>query len=171
MHEERLRQLRRVVAAAPADRFEMRRFCTAGQPCGTAYCAAGWAALDPWFQKETPMSDYFDLVDHEQGTLVLANDNRNCFRGLATIFDLDGIESKELFGACLPSGCKVFPAAVIANIDRLLRGEATIPYAEGEGYIPFEDEEELDEGDEDEEELDEGDEEEEEDVDEDNDDL
>jgi hypothetical protein len=167
MHEERLRQLRRVVAAAPEDRFEMRRFCTADQRCGTAYCAAGWAALDPWFQKETPMSDYFDLVDHEQGTLVLANDNRNCFRGLATIFDLDGIETKELFGACLPSGCKVSQAAVIANIDRLLQGEATMPYAEGEGYIPFEDEEELDEGDEDEEE----DNKDEEDQDKDDDDL
>jgi hypothetical protein len=161
MHEERLRQLRRVVAAAPADLFVMDRFCTMNQPCGTAYCAAGWAALDPWFQKETPMSDYFDLVDHEQGTLVLANVSRNCFRGLATIFDLDGIESKELFGADLPLGCKVSQAAVIANIDRLLRGEATIPYAEGEGYIPFEDEEELDDGDEDEEEEDDKDEDEE----------
>jgi hypothetical protein len=167
MHVERLRQLRRVVTAAPADRFDMRRFCTVGRSCGTAYCAVGWAALDPWFQKETPMSDYFDLMDHEQGTLVLANDNRNCFRGLATIFDLDRFETEILFGTGLQFGRKVSQAAVIANIDRLLQGEETIPYAEGEGYIPFEDEEELDEGDEDEEE----DNKDEEDQDQDNDDL
>lgn len=152
MHEERLRQLRRVVAAAPADRFVMDRFCTVGLPCGTAYCAAGWAALDPWMQKETPMLDYFALVSFDPETLVAPRGLRDGFHGLSTVFDLKSAETEKLFGGDLPSGCKVSQAAVIANIDRLLQGEATIPYAEGEGYIPFEDEEELDEGDEDEEE-------------------
>jgi hypothetical protein len=161
MHEERLRQLRRVVAAAPADRFVMDRFCTAGQPCGTAYCAAGWAVLDPWIQKETPMLEYFTVEDFDQETLVVPRGPRGGFHGLSTVFDLKSAEADDLFGAYLPSGCKVSQAAVIANIDRLLQGEATIPYAEGEGYIPFEDEEELDDGDEDEEEEDDKDEEEE----------
>jgi hypothetical protein len=165
MHEERLRQLRRVVTAAPADRFVMDRFCRASQPCGTAYCAAGWAVLDPWFQKETPMLDYFEMCNFNNETVVISYDPVTCFRGLATIFDLDHIETEALFGANLSEGCKVFPAAVIANIDRLLQGEATIPYAEGEGYIPFEDEEELDEGDEDEEEDDKDKDEEEDDED------
>jgi hypothetical protein len=138
-----------------------------GQPCGTTYCAAGWAALDPWFQKETPMLDYFALVSFDKETLVVPRDLRDGFHGLSTVFNIESADTEKLFGGCLPIGCQVSQAAVIANIDRLLHSEETIPYAEGEGYIPFEDEEELDEGDEDEEE-DEG---EEEDVDEDNDDL
>jgi hypothetical protein len=165
MHEERLQQLRRVVAAAPADRFVMDRFCTVGLPCGTAYCAAGWAVLDPWFQKETPMLGCFELASRDQETMVKAYDGRTCFRELASVFDLDCIETEVLFGAGLPVDCKVSQVAVIANIDRLLRGEETIPYAEGEGYIPFEDEEELDDGDEDEEEDDEDKDEEEDDED------
>jgi hypothetical protein len=98
MHEERLRQLRRVVAAAPADRFVMDRFCTAGQPCGTAYCAAGWAALDPWMQKETPMLKYFALEDFDQETLVVPRDLRDGFQGLSTVFDLKSAETENCSG-------------------------------------------------------------------------
>ena len=53
---ERLTQLRRVVVEAAPDRFDMRSF-SADTPCGTAYCAAGWAAIDPWFREHTHINE------------------------------------------------------------------------------------------------------------------
>jgi len=45
-NEELLRRLREVIAEVPDDRLHMRRLVEVSE-CGTAFCAAGWAAIDP----------------------------------------------------------------------------------------------------------------------------
>ena len=64
MNIERLQQLRRVVKAAPEDLWDMSGF-NSHTDCGTAHCAAGWAALDPWFQEKTEILSIFDALNDE----------------------------------------------------------------------------------------------------------
>lgn len=53
---EALKQLKRVVKAAPAERLHMRAVMEKAE-CGTAYCAAGWAAQDKWFEDNTEITN------------------------------------------------------------------------------------------------------------------
>lgn len=74
MNREALEQLRRVLLNVPLEKFDMGTFGdfdTKG--CCTAACAAGWAGLDPWFQKRGFVSDnlsfsrcreFFDLAPY-----------------------------------------------------------------------------------------------------------
>lgn len=47
---ERLKQLRRVVAAVPRRRFDLN-IIARKSGCGTVGCAFGHAGLDPWFRR------------------------------------------------------------------------------------------------------------------------
>jgi hypothetical protein len=127
MKRERLEQLRRVVLAAPADRFHMRTWCEKS-PCGTAYCAAGWAAIDPWFQDNTEIGEVLDV--NYDGMIFT-----HCFNvtyKLSRIFDISSDDSDRLFGAWLspdysdPHG--VTREDVVENIDRILAGKPAISY-------------------------------------------
>jgi hypothetical protein len=128
MHVERLQQLRRVVAEAPAERFDMAWICRRDHACGTAYCAAGWAVLNPWFQQETPILDHFMILYKSDRAIVTTKNPDGAFPGLAQVFGLELTDARDLFGGNLYSGSEVSQSEVIANIDRLLNGKRTIRY-------------------------------------------
>lgn len=114
MNREALIQLRRVVQDAPDERFDMRYF-ERDTECGTVHCAAGWAAVDPWFQENCPIPS-------------IGKAGRWC--AISETFGLSIYQSSILFsvdmlGEAYPDVSK---RAVIANIDRLLAGENPIPY-------------------------------------------
>jgi hypothetical protein len=116
---ERLRQLRRVVAAAPDDeRFDMR-FIDKEKGCGTAHCAYGWARVDPWFLEKTEIR----AMDY------LASPGE---------FDLSPRNVEWLFDPPI-TGLTTGPtmkALVLANIDRLIAGQPAIPYPVEIGSTP-----------------------------------
>lgn len=128
MHKERLKELRRVVEAAPEERFEMKHFCTEAS-CGTAYCAAGWAAIDPWFQENTEILDIFDISIDDDGAYVEEKDDGATFEYLAEMFDISPQDTTNLFGGNLFRYSKTVPKGlVLKNIDSLLKGRKTSQY-------------------------------------------
>jgi hypothetical protein len=126
--EERLRQLLRVVEAAPDERFNMIDF-SLDVECGTAYCAAGWAALDPWFRENTPIGEVLRVLETDGGP-VLVQEIFLVFPALADIFGLDQDNADALFGASLALGDVVEKSAVVENIRSLLNGGEAWPYKE-----------------------------------------
>lgn len=126
---ERLKQLRRVVEAAPEDRLHMRTFCEQAE-CGTAYCAAGWAAIDPWFRENTEIEGVFEYAD--DGHLFTGFGVWDVFDPLADIFGISRLAAGCLFGygmSVTDEPHAVTKAEVLANIDRLLRGLPAERYA------------------------------------------
>jgi hypothetical protein len=121
---ECLRQLRRVVEEAPADRFDMRDFCLPTS-CGTAYCAAGWAAIDPWFRANTRIGEWFR---GDAGDLLYIHPNARF--GLQEIFGLEETATKRLFALGVDCWAPAMKRAVLANIDRLLAGKRARSYAD-----------------------------------------
>ncbi len=135
MNEQAMRELRRVVEAAPEDRLHMRSFCETAA-CGTARCAAGWAAIDSWFRENTQINKY--LVVCNEGTVYatgcVGDDGvwRGTIAGLATIFDIDREDARYLFGGDLDIGAAehaVTKDEVLWNIDEMLAGREALPYA------------------------------------------
>jgi hypothetical protein len=128
---KRLVQLRRVVEAAPEDRLHMRTWCESAA-CGTAYCAAGWAAIDPWFREHTEIETIFNVWDSEDGeVMVHAVADRNVCHDLAHFFGIDEDDANNLFAAFAHRGMDphaISRAEVLGNIDALLEGGVTEPY-------------------------------------------
>jgi hypothetical protein len=125
---ERLTQLRRVIEEAPEDRLHMRAYSERAR-CGTAYCAAGWAAIDPWFQKNTEINETLKVTP--EGRIFIADGVWNEFDDFADIFGIDPDDSQALFGADPSKNLgphAVSKAQVLDNIDRLLRGEPATVY-------------------------------------------
>lgn len=123
---ERLQQLRRVVEAAPDDRLHMRAWSERAE-CGTAYCAAGWAALDPWFQENTPILGVFEITETK-----MVESLGNSSIDLADLFGITSRDASALFATY--SLCGIGPhaiskAEVLANIDRLIAGDSAKRYA------------------------------------------
>lgn len=135
---EALQQLRRVVENAPEDLLHMRRVVDPS-PCGTARCALGWCLVDPWFQKNTELRNYAAWADD---TFPPAN--------LEAIFGAEPEEIDHVFAGSINTyadGHAVSKAEVLWNIDRLMAGEETRPYAATdpddakdypEAYVPHE---------------------------------
>jgi hypothetical protein len=147
---EALQQLRRVMEAAPDDRIHMNSFSERAA-CGTAYCAAGWAAVDPWFQQNTAIPEIFAV--NEDGTL--SQRIGDAFGALANVFDIYNDEADILFAA--ESGDiddhAITKAEVINNIDALIAGGEpevydAILYARDDEDDEWEDEDVDDEEDE-----------------------
>jgi hypothetical protein len=114
--DERLRQLRRVVLAAPENLFNMNSI-----KCGTAMCAAGWAASDPWF-----IDRGLRMVSSEvnRTRITIADDIfLDTFGALAEFFGIDTEDADILFAA---DACSDTPPIskleVIDNIDLMLDG-------------------------------------------------
>jgi hypothetical protein len=147
-HEERLRQLDRVVAEARDDRLHMNRFCDPAAACGTAFCAAGLAAIDPWFRAETPIGETFRVVETPAGPILhyVADDGTvyddphaldsdpgfRFERRLAALFGITPRDANRLFGLGLDLKADphaVTKAAVRDNIRLLLEGEHARAYA------------------------------------------
>lgn len=124
---ERLKQLHRVVSDAPDDLFHMPTWSMC-LPCGTAHCALGWAALDPWFLENTEIGGLF-AEPSEDGYFTSCVTTTGA--DLAKLFDIERNDSNNLF--CYDSGSTgrmVEKQRVLDNIDRILRGEKTVPYWE-----------------------------------------
>ena len=123
---KRLKQLRRVVDAAPDDRLHMRSFCEQAE-CGTAYCAAGWAAIDPWFRKNTGISNLFAV-----SKLGIVMPLHQCDDGtLGELFGLSDVDAYHLFA--FGQNERIGPhditkPEVVANIDRLIAGQNAVKY-------------------------------------------
>ena len=117
---ERLLQLRRVVLAAPESRFDMNHF-----RCGTAMCAAGWAASDPWFtERGLHLAGEGDAV-----AIRFAEDSFDSFSALEVFFLLSAQDTERLFAAEAISGTgPITKEEVIENIDRILAGEPARTY-------------------------------------------
>jgi hypothetical protein len=129
---ERLKQLRRVIEEAPEDRLHMRRWCEKAK-CGTAYCAAGWAAVDPWFAENTAIRKIFH-VEPDGFVEPLACE---VMGDLAKLFGITNRDARYLFGGALESGAgphSVTKKEVLDNIDRLLAGDSAERYAAAFGY-------------------------------------
>lgn len=128
MHKKRLKQLRRVVEDAPDDRLHMRDWCDPVAPCGTAYCAAGWAAIDPWFRANTEIEEIFEVDD--AGHVHRRAPVSACDR-LAALFDINVDAAWKLF-LSIPYGDadphRVTKAMVLENIDRVLAGAKPVNY-------------------------------------------
>lgn len=123
---EALEQLKRVVADAPEGLFVMNRWSTY-RACGTAHCAAGWAAVDPWFKRNTDIGRVF--VETAEDFVIMTDD----WEVMAAIFGITEDDANRLFAyEITSSGAKATKADVIANIDRLIAGEAAVSYVEDE---------------------------------------
>lgn len=122
MNTERLLQLRRVLDEAPEERFHMRTWSEAAD-CGSAYCLAGFMAIDPWFRRETEVGNVFILNKHN--CLLNVESTDIPFRFLAGVFAIAESDSENLFGYGIPLHADphcVTRAEVRANIDRILAG-------------------------------------------------
>lgn len=95
---ERIRQARRVVLAIPRELFDMGAW-TFVKDCGTTHCIGGWLRIDEWFQRNTPINEYFRLdygyvypsewaITHTDGLSTL----------LAHVMGIRTGEAKALFG-------------------------------------------------------------------------
>ena len=130
MNEEALRQLARVVNAAPENRFDMRRFYSHGSlfACGTAYCAAGWAALDPWFAEHAGGAGSGLGSGPRDAALDRFHDFCR-FSHLERVFDLDEQQTEALFGGNLPPTSRPpSKQAVLRKIKQLLAGQVISAY-------------------------------------------
>lgn len=101
---EALEHLKRVIRDAPKDLFDMGVFSHTTN-CGTAHCAAGWAAVDPWFQKNTPILE---------GFTTSGEDMQDSDEVLAKTFGLSGNVADSIF--YFTDGTKEEVIEVIDNI-------------------------------------------------------
>ena len=94
--------------------------------CGTASCAAGWAAQDPWFKKRgftlgsfSPVSDYF----HEEGDKVVRmKGDGEAFEACRTFFGAESVFAPS--GYCDRDGNeidRITPSMVIARVKKLIK--------------------------------------------------
>jgi hypothetical protein len=153
--ERKFQELRRVLINAKDDRLHMRMFCVVGAPCGTAYCLAGFAAIDDWFAAHTPINEYLK-VEYDGSLTVVAHSGRYVGKGLAEIFEISEPAAEALFaiGLCDAMERKlcedphfITKDEVLANIDALLAGREPTRYdaeMDGEDADDEEWEEEID---------------------------
>ena len=143
-----LTQLRRVVADTPDHLLHMRAF-TEVAACGTARCAAGGAAIDPWFREHTRINEVLPAEPYGDDWLVTTCSSYADWKALAECFRLSQCDADNLFAADLNVTADphaVSKAEVLENIDRLLAGEPAFRYA------ATRDDDEYDDDDEDEDE-------------------
>lgn len=132
---EALSRLRSLVEAAPEPKFNMTQFRT-GSDCGTAYCALGHAAIDPWFVEHHNAPGPRPSLDHTEARDQWAlNFDQWCDTEKACkVFGLSSKDSFRLFGGDLFPYQKVSKSEVLANIDRLLAGLPAKRYAALKGF-------------------------------------
>lgn len=125
MNTEALQQLKRVVEEAPDHRFDMQLF-EQQTHCGTARCAAGWAAVDDWFQANTNINHALPV----QNGRIKPQYTPHLFALLGTIFEITTKDAENLFAA--ESGFiqddTINKREVLDNIDSLIAGNGTREY-------------------------------------------
>lgn len=124
-----LLNLRRVILAAPDHLLHMR-WVESQAPCGTAFCAFGWALQDPWFQANTKLKEYRSGL---RGMTCLPYLNYNFLDPLHILFSISEDSCDNLFAL---NGWEdytdnphiITKAEVLWNIDQLLLGHEAFPY-------------------------------------------
>lgn len=122
---EALKQLLRVAKAAPAHLLHMRAF-TETADCGTAFCLAGWASIDPWFRKNTKINDLLPANNEFPQFFVVDRER------LAEIFDITGKQAEDLFALDIVTSAEphaISKAEVVRQVKALIDGEDIRPYA------------------------------------------
>ena len=94
--------------------------------CGTASCAAGWAAQDSWFKKRgftlgdfLPGSDYF----YEEGDKVVKmKGDGEAFEACVTFFGTESVFASYNYRNCDNNEInKITPSMVIAKVKKLIK--------------------------------------------------
>jgi hypothetical protein len=146
MNVECLEQLKRVVRERPDELFDMSIFGRKTS-CGTVCCAAGSAALDPWFLANTGIALALPVTKLDSESFVFnfpfGMDDR-----LADVFGISKDYMRLLFYEGTTTSRPVTKEMVIANIDRILAGGGPVPYYNNECEDEDEDEDYYDEDDE-----------------------
>ncbi len=111
----------------------MRKFCDTTASCGTAYCFAGWLAVDPWFQKNTSILDIFDVhrPKDQKDWIVERISTCNTFTDLALLLDIGKKYADFLFGGNLDvegDPHAVTKDMIIENLDRILNDDHPLSY-------------------------------------------
>lgn len=124
-----LLNLRRVILAAPDHLLHMR-WVESQAPCGTAFCAFGWALQDPWFQANTQLKEY--RSGHEYMRCIPFTTDGDYLDPIHTLFSISEDSCDNLF-ALNGEWWGEFPhavtkAEVLWNIDQLLLGHEALPY-------------------------------------------
>ena len=120
-HITALRQLKRVIKNTPDDLLHMDKWAGTAR-CGTVRCAAGWAAVDPWFNEH-------GFTAHPGGSPTYAG--KWPFDSLRAFFRLTGAATDHLFAIDhpgLPGGHAVSKRQILNQIDRIIAGEPTHHY-------------------------------------------
>lgn len=121
MNRQHLLELLRVAEAIPEDHIHMGAFRTK-LDCGTVYCLAGYAALDPYFQRHGLKIKFRQRI----GDTYTGPEN---FDRLIEFFGLERDDAYNLFAGYMNKNDNpIRKETVIENIDRLLRGEHALPY-------------------------------------------
>ena len=125
-----LQQARRLIEEVDEDRLHMHAVSEVAS-CGTAYCLAGWMAVDPWFREHTKMGQ----VPLEISGLIPKNKHLEALGLARETLDLDHDDAAALFAWNVGSaGDDTDPHAVtkyevLANLDLLLAGRPAEFYA------------------------------------------
>lgn len=123
MNREAFENLKRVVQAAPENLWCMN-YITKQTTCGSAHCAIGWAAIDPWFIKEAKLNSY-----PIGNTGQWACDSDTLWNERFDFWGVDDETLNTLFGGELQSSDPpIDKQEVLDNIDRILNGDDPVPY-------------------------------------------
>ena len=119
-----LTELRRVCVNAPEHLFHMTNFVQEA-PCGTARCLLGWAAIDPYFQRDV------DPIVSAGGKVKPFVNWLRTQNNVARHLGIGGKESALLFAGIIciyDDGHSVSKEEVLWNIDELIAGREVLPY-------------------------------------------
>jgi hypothetical protein len=125
MNTQALTELRRVIAAVPDQLLIMDAIRT-DVPCGTAYCALGWAAADAWFRTHTRIAAHLRYSEIQQSVVI---ETQAALQELATTtFNLSITDAIRMFDLTATASQNTTKQEVLDNIDRLLQGKHAKPY-------------------------------------------
>lgn len=149
---DNLLRLREVIAEVPDDRLHMR-ILVEDSECGTAFCAAGWAAIDPvlgprirqelhvqlrgWLPEDEPAAPLTESDLHSEGFVCIQ-------LALTSVLGLSAVDSDRLFASGIfryADRHAVTKAEVLWNIDRLIMGKharrySVVPGGRGSPAVP-----------------------------------
>jgi hypothetical protein len=124
---EALKQLKRVVEAAPDKLFDMGEFSVVKHNCQTAHCAAGWAAYDSWFRENTQIAEVFS----PDGQPVPWTSRGGVIECLKNVFGLETGDVMALFAYKTDGSGErsdIDKLDVLDSIDSLIAGDTIYPY-------------------------------------------
>lgn len=125
---EALQHLEGFVESLPEDRLHMRAFSEKAD-CGTAYCLAGFMAIDPWYREKTDILKVFGTYKSE-GHLMITVKHYKITDALSAILGITVKNASVLFG--MNGNCVYIPvhavkkAEVLERVRELINGKEFI---------------------------------------------